>query len=139
MPTADPAAGLIRRTYDMTQVLAAVLDHAEVAGDHASHLRIAHPLAALRDALVEDVFPTVLELDRDTQLALLRPAVLSAMQRRGLLRPDDQWQTVEAICDAALRQRATPPEMEEAAERLVLVEARARRWIAERLEIGLTG
>lgn len=136
MLPASPAAGLIRRTQDMTRLLGAALDQAEMLGDARSHGHVGQALVALRDALTQEVFPTVLELDHDSGLTALRPALLSGMQRRGILRRHDDWLFLDSVCDRAPAGRVPAADMEEAADRLVLIEARAREWIDGRLNPG---
>lgn len=126
------AAGLIRRTFDMSLLVGSALDRAEVEGDWAAHRALARRIAALQDALVSEVFPTILDLDH--QLVPQHAHALSAaMRRRGILQGGEGWQAAVAVCARALQDRASPADMEEAAEYLVLVEARARCWIAARI------
>lgn len=137
--TADRLAiGLIRRTFDMSLLIGSALDRAEVEGDWAAHRNLGRRIRALQDALVSEVFPTILELDRQP-VPPRADALTEAMRRRGILLGSEDWRAALETCSRAGRDRAPPVEMEDAAEHLVLVEARARGWIAERLSVGLTG
>ncbi|EKV31528.1 hypothetical protein C882_3901 [Caenispirillum salinarum AK4] len=136
MLSASPAAGLIRRTQDMTRLLGAALDQAEWLGDETSHAQVGRALAALHDAMTAEMFPAVLELDRDTGLVELPEAVVSGMRRRSILKRDDDWRALGLVCDRARRNRASAADMEDAADRMVLIEARTRAWIARRLRPG---
>lgn len=136
MKPVSRAAGLIRRTRDMARLLGGALDRAEMLGDAASHRQAGSALAALRDALTQDVFPIVLELDCDSALVDLHPALLSGMQRRGILRRYDDWHFLDRVCDRAPAGLVSAADMEEAADRLIAIEARARGWIVSRLNPG---
>lgn len=110
---------------------------ARISSGEAAEEDFARAFTGLHDRLVDELFPTALELD-DWSVPDDRNELLAGVEHRQIVKLVDDWNGIEAshkkLNNAEGAARASAVEAAIApAQHLISIEARARTWIASRV------